>query len=223
MPDWSPDGLHMVYAQSSEVNPTGDPVGIDLHDALQRHDLGHADDMVLQQTTENNYYPALLARRHVGRVRSLAGDAHESFSNASPDEDAGNGPRRGAVGGGRDGGNARTTLDGIESRSAVVAEVGTGGDDYYGGNHRITFSSLRAYGLRLSAGEQTQLWMVAVYVTKLGNGEDPSFPAFWLPFQDISGGNHTRAVEHRVVRASCSGGDGVPDPRELHRRTCQQE
>jgi hypothetical protein len=84
----------------------------------------------------------------------------------------------------------------------------------------VTFSSTRDYGLRVlnhksgmfqcypadsleqpgamhsqpfPAGcQQPQLWMAAINLqtVELGHG-DPSFPAFWLPFQDISTHNHT--------------------------------
>ena len=63
----------------------------------------------------------------------------------------------------------------------------------------LTFSSLRRYGLRpspppasshegLPAG--TLIWMVAIDPARLAKGEDPSSPAFCLPFQDITTSNH---------------------------------
>jgi hypothetical protein len=63
----------------------------------------------------------------------------------------------------------------------------------------LTFSSLRRYGLRpspppasshegLPAG--TLIWMVAIDPARLATGQDPSSPAFCLPFQDITTSNH---------------------------------
>jgi hypothetical protein len=60
----------------------------------------------------------------------------------------------------------------------------------------FTFSSSRQYGLRsppasASTSETTKgtlIWMVGVQVGT--NGEDPSFTAFCLPFQDITTSNH---------------------------------
>jgi hypothetical protein len=37
---------------------------------------------------------------------------------------------------------------------------------------------------------QPQIWMVAVSLDDLAAGSDPSFPAFWLPFQDDTAHNH---------------------------------
>jgi TolB protein len=53
----------------------------------------------------------------------------------------------------------------------------------------LAFSSLRAYGDLLPAGRD-QLWAVAIDASKIGTAEDPSYAAFWLPFQDMAEGNH---------------------------------
>src|SRR5207249_4577736 len=82
----------------------------------------------------------------------------------------------------------------------------------------VTFSSTRDYGLRVanegsqffncyppvspedSSGDhakpfdpsctQPQIWMAAITLEDLAAGGDPSFPAFWLPFQDYNAHNH---------------------------------
>ncbi len=57
----------------------------------------------------------------------------------------------------------------------------------------ITFSSKFAYGFVVPDGARPQLWMAAIDLNKanseLGAG-DPSYPPFWLPFQDPSQNNH---------------------------------
>ena len=37
---------------------------------------------------------------------------------------------------------------------------------------------------------QPQIWMAGVVLEELAAGADPSFPAFWLPFQDYDAHNH---------------------------------
>jgi hypothetical protein len=66
----------------------------------------------------------------------------------------------------------------------------------------LTFSSVRRYGLRTPPARPTTgvgasetgfgawLWMAAVKPSALAQGQDPSFPAFALPFQDFSTYNH---------------------------------
>lgn len=73
----------------------------------------------------------------------------------------------------------------------------------------LTFSSRRDYGLRLQqqgrevAMRTSQLWMAAFRPTHAASG-DPSAPAFWLPFQDLSTGNHIAQWSEVFVRQECT-------------------
>jgi hypothetical protein len=70
----------------------------------------------------------------------------------------------------------------------------------------ITFSSTRKYGLRdpppggteLNTG--TLIWMAAVDPDRVAMGEDPSFPAFALPFQDLTTSNHIAQWTTAVIQ-----------------------
>jgi hypothetical protein len=70
----------------------------------------------------------------------------------------------------------------------------------------LTFSSTRHYGLRTpSAGTSpesatgTWLWMVAIDPDRALAGQDPSYPAFYLPFQDATSSNHIARWTKQVV------------------------
>ncbi len=75
----------------------------------------------------------------------------------------------------------------------------------------ISFASTRAYGIRTalggndeSGGRGVYLWMAAVSPEAVMRGEDPSFAAFALPFQDLTTSNHiavwtTESVGNPVV------------------------
>jgi hypothetical protein len=73
----------------------------------------------------------------------------------------------------------------------------------------LTFSSRRDYGLRLinstaaADSQVAQLWMVAVSPDRLNTVGDGGFPPFWLPFQDLSTGNHIAQWTETVVRQGC--------------------
>jgi hypothetical protein len=60
---------------------------------------------------------------------------------------------------------------------------------------------------------QPQLWMAAIDLTKAANGADPSFPAFWLPFQDAKSHNHIAQWVQQIVGPPATGDMGtcVPD------------
>ena len=69
----------------------------------------------------------------------------------------------------------------------------------------ITFSSTRRYGLRTPPGSSGEamsgsfLWMAAVDPDRAAAGEDPSYQAFCLPFQDLDTSNHIAQWTEEVV------------------------
>ena len=63
--------------------------------------------------------------------------------------------------------------------------------------HWLTFSSKRAFGVRLAAG-RPQIWMAPLFPERLGVG-DPSGPAFRLPFQEIGTNNHIAQWTEKIV------------------------
>jgi hypothetical protein len=60
--------------------------------------------------------------------------------------------------------------------------------------------------------------MAAVDLTKAAAGQDPSFVAFWLPFQDITTHNHTpqwtQTIAHNQPDNPCiqTGGNCTTNP-----------
>jgi hypothetical protein len=71
----------------------------------------------------------------------------------------------------------------------------------------LTFSSTRNYGLRkpgaasnAEALSSTLLWMVAIDPDRLAAGDDPSYAAFCLPFQDVTSSNHIAQWTQEVLQ-----------------------
>jgi dipeptidyl aminopeptidase/acylaminoacyl peptidase len=54
----------------------------------------------------------------------------------------------------------------------------------------LAFSSIRDYGDVLVDAARDQLWGAAIDPARIDAGDDPSYSAFWMPFQDIDEGNH---------------------------------
>ena len=69
----------------------------------------------------------------------------------------------------------------------------------------LTFSSSRRYGVRKAPSNEvgTLLWMAAVDPDKVVPGEDPSFPAFALPFQKLDTSNHIAQWAEYLVENNC--------------------
>lgn len=62
----------------------------------------------------------------------------------------------------------------------------------------ITFSSKRAFGVRLEAG-RPQIWMAAFFPGRAAAGGDPTGPAFRLPFQSLVTSNHIAQWTEEVI------------------------
>jgi hypothetical protein len=70
----------------------------------------------------------------------------------------------------------------------------------------MTFSSSRSYGLRspptgtsAESASGTLLWMVAIDPELAAAGQDPSYPAFALPFQDVTSSNHIAQWTEEII------------------------
>jgi hypothetical protein len=168
---------------------------------------------------ENNYYPAYSPDGSWVVFNRSPSNAN-SFANASPDSDAGTYPDGQLWLVPEAGGTAVQLLNaGAPASWPKWAPVV---HSYYDGTLMwLTFSSARAYGLRLTEWAETQLWMVAVDPAKIGSGEDPSFPPFWLPFQDITTGNHIAQWSTAVRREGCSGSGSCPTRETCKNGTCE--
>ena len=66
----------------------------------------------------------------------------------------------------------------------------------------LSFSSKRPYGVRLPLGGVPQIWMTPFFPDRALAGMDPSGPAFRLPFQDVTAGNHVAQWTQSVVQTS---------------------
>ncbi len=63
----------------------------------------------------------------------------------------------------------------------------------------LTFSSMRPFGVRLPQGGVPQIWMTPIFPSRAAAGQDPSGPAFRVPFQDVATGNHIAQWTQTVV------------------------
>ena len=129
----------------------------------------------------------------------------ESFGNAAPDPDAGTKPDGELWSVPLSGGAATRLSRASDPGACSWPKWAPVMNDYYGGKIMwLTVSSARAYGLRLAQGQRSQLWMVAFDPAKAAANQDASFPAFWLPFQDINGGNHIAQWTTVIPRKPCT-------------------
>lgn len=200
MPDFSPDGKHVVYVKAQSAPPcipgfACGATGSDKGSLIQVDFDGQSftnEKTLVGYAGQNNYYPA------------YSPDGAWVLFNRSPSD--------------------VSSYDAPDAEVWVVASAGgapiklgksfAGGDSWpkwtsstqnYQGKTLmwLTFSSRRAYGLRLANGERAQIWMTAFDPSLAAAGKDPSYPAFWMPFQDVKSGNHIAQWVEKVERKPC--------------------
>ncbi|MFH0902722.1 MAG: hypothetical protein V2A73_18985 [Pseudomonadota bacterium] len=198
MPDWSPDGNKLVYVKGDNLRcSAGTSCGsIQLNGGwLETIDFdGQAwknkepTVLVPARHGENNYYP------------SFSPDSAWVLFNRSPkNEDSYDAPDAELWTVSVNGGNPLRLTNATASGDSWPKWANE--QAYRGGRIMwFTFSSRRRYGLRTGNSTPSQIWMTAFDPDRAAAGEDPSYPPFWLPFQDPGSGNHIGQWVMRIVR-----------------------
>lgn len=208
MPDWSPNGDVAVFSRPMVSIPFGGSPGhnppADLMLMRWMTSTFGPPSSLVHSEGENNYYPSfspdgnwVLFNRSAGGSDN-APDAHLWAIRAN------------GMGGPVD--LARANGTGAQGNSwpkwAPFREMYSG--ELTEPLMWITFSSHRDYGLRLRNSSRAmdshtvQLWMAAFRPDRVNRpGDDPTSPAFWLPFQDMGVGNHIAQWTEIVQRTEC--------------------
>lgn len=189
MPDWAPDGKFLVFARSAKAGGRKvDQGSISLLEVLAGDAFGTPVNLVTSKGSgDNNYFPMFaptsdwIAYGHSTGASEKAADSQlrlVSVKGGEPFE--------------------LTTANTIVNNGVVATGVSNNQPTWApttdGGVLWIAFQSKRDYGFVLGPGSKVgsgknQLWVAAIDVSKLGKG-DPSFPAFRLPFQELTENNH---------------------------------
>lgn len=217
LPDWSPDGNTVVYSRYGVDPPCiggfCGATGVDKA-ALETVTFDGAAwgpaAVLVPYTGQNNYYPAfspdgkwVMFNRSPGDLNSY--DAPDAQVWVVPAQ--GGDPIHMAL--------ASTGGDSWPKWTSLVQKYGQGQLLWF------TFSSRRAYGLRLAQGAQSQIWMAAFDPQRAAQGQDPSFVAFWLPFQDIASGNHIAQWVEKVVKKPCTDTSDCPADEVCENGECE--
>ncbi len=207
MPDWAPNGITMVYAKPQSAPPIASPgVASASLETLDWNGTAWGSPKTLVPFGgQNNYYPAYSPTGDwVLFVRSPGN--HESFSNAAPDPDTGQQPDGELWAVSSNGGQAFRLSVASDPGAVSWPKWAPVRNEYHGGQQILwaTFSSARAYGLRLTNGQTSQIWMIGFDLQKAAAGQDPSLPAFWFPYQSIGSGNHIAQWATEVKRLPCT-------------------
>ena len=219
MPDWAPDGRHVVMTATAGDLPTAE---------MARHIRGSSIAWIGVQGSTFSGFEVLAESRGIvtsdcqaglGSPDNVAihGPGRESYANPmfSPDsawiafsrgdcESEGDPSAEVIV----TKAEAGATMDHLvrmntDVGGAALANL-TNGMPTWGPRIKsnlawIAFTSTRNYGLVIAPGTGVlhrvgwpvrQLWVAAIDVTKLGTGQEASYPAFRMPSQDYDENNH---------------------------------
>jgi hypothetical protein len=222
-PDWSPAGNRIAYTRVTRHQTSQRPGrgGISMVEELPGGGWSAPVTLIEPEDGWNYYNPAQsLDGSFVLYNRSLCDEGSIYGSECDADAD-----RSAQIWGMRPDGTGRVRLwaaDGPGIEDEGESELtntfprwapfeGPRFDDGTGRVMWMTFSSRREYGLRSPPGSGTLLWMAAVDPDRMVQGEDGSYPAFALPFQDLDTSNHIGQWTQRFVPTDPDPGGGGPD------------
>jgi MYXO-CTERM domain-containing protein len=191
-PEWSWDGTRMTYARAqNRCSDLGQGCNVDARDfyinvvQTPGDSFGAETTLVGYQYGHNYYYPvfspddAIIAYNH---STDASPTNWHTYSNDSAElwvVDS-NGAR------------APTRCDRANKGSGLRNSWPKFAPFLGDGLYWLAFSSTRAYG-NIKGQGLAQIWITAVEPAKYQAGQDPSYPSFWMPFQDAATNNHIPA------------------------------
>jgi len=193
-PDFSPDGTKLVYVSAqnrgSDWSFTGGSLMVVSYDRAS--DSFGSPTMLVPSAGDNVYYPSWSPD---GNWILFNRSSEDAYDDASAEiylvRADGSGTAKKL-----DTPNQSGGITNSWARWAPFEQVWGPGESGEEPILWLTFSSKRAFGVRLPAG-QPQLWMAPFFPARFDS--DPSAPAFRLPFQDIETNNHIAQWTERVI------------------------
>ncbi|HZH03655.1 MAG TPA: hypothetical protein VEY30_07705 [Myxococcaceae bacterium] len=207
-PDWSADGRTIAFTQASRTATRGASITWPIHGSIHmvtKNGSGWnpAVEIAPQVALRNRYYPAIAPNgRFLVFDESTCDDDPDANDDKECDGDtdpsaklyaAALAPRAALIPltqanapGKEDGANIQLANSYPKWNPFASQRNGDPSEQL----NWMTFSSTRKYGLRSPKGGGTLIWMAGVTPNRVSLGQDPSYPAFALPFQDLNTSNH---------------------------------
>jgi hypothetical protein len=210
MPDWAPDGKHLVFVQSPSSKDRG-LTGSSIAWMTVMNDTFSNPQVILQSTgtADNHAYPSFNPTSDwIAVARGTKGTDNDTTSQIYVARAQANSTKDMLV-------RADTLVNDVVVMTGVQNTMPTWAPTSADGIQWVAFTSTRDYGTILANGSKfgsgrDQLWIAAIDTAKLGQG-DPSFPAFRVPFLDLAENCHRPYwAEDAFVPPPDGGADAGP-------------
>jgi TolB protein len=207
MPNWSPDGQHIVYVAYPGRSIAGlfDETGVASGSITRLDQVGGAwtvGPTLVPSMGDNNFHPSyspdgawVIYNRSASNISSLGEDPMGGTSRIA---------------------DAALWVVSSEGGTPISMDTAHGLSDqwprfnptvFHDAGHDLywmVWASRRAYGLRLDEDTRSQLWMAAFSPSRAAAGMDPTSVPFWVPFQDMTMANHLAQWVSTVERMACT-------------------
>jgi hypothetical protein len=187
-PDWSPDGKYVAVAYQTNGKAPGNKqvqgTSLARIPVLDGDNFGSPEVLVASTSSSDSlYFPSYSPDSHfIAFVRGTGDSKDNSTSKLWLVADVGGVPI------------ALTRLnERVRDKDGVIGagnSMPTWAPSSTPGIFWLALSSVRDYGDVLVGSARDQLWGAAIDPARIAEHEDPSFAAFWLPFQQLDEGNH---------------------------------
>lgn len=190
-PDWSPSGTELVYAQPESLSNDWGFTNASIVTIPWDGSLWGTPTTLVSSNGMNNYYPSFSPDGEWILFNRSTGDSYDDYDarlfavRASDPTSVVDLASANGIG---------SLTNSWPRWSPFVQKQGEKTGDLLW----FAFSSKRAYGNGANGG-RPQIWMAAFEPGRISEGQDPSYPAFWLPFQNISTNNHIAQWTEQLV------------------------
>jgi hypothetical protein len=211
MPDWAPDGKHLVFATGPNAKGRK-AINASIAQLSASGDTFSTLEVIVQTTgmSDSNSWPMFdPTSTWIAFVKSAASSEKDPTAQLHVIAAKPGGTPQALT-------RANTLVNDTMLATGLFNNMPTWAPTSSDGIEWVAFTSTRDYGFVLAdrstyGSEKRQLWIAGIDMSKLGT-QDPSFPAFRVPFQELTENAHRPFWAEDALVPEPDGGPPVTPP-----------